>query len=66
VPQKQSCGNQLFHTRLTKKINRQRVKIRQEGSQLWWIDGVWSWDGEGGMEKRNGERNPNGYQAFEE
>jgi len=37
------------------KIERQRVtiqRIRQANSQMAMVDGVWSWDGEGGIMKR--------------
>ena len=36
------------------KIDRQRIRfrVRQADSQTAMVDGVWSWDGEGGREKR--------------
>jgi len=54
-PQKRCRGNQLIKN----KIDWQRVRAieagRQADSQTAMIDGVWSWDGEGGREKRTNQ-----------
>ena len=51
-PQKRSRGNQLIHRRLTKTklIGSGQDPESQAGRQDgYMVDGVWSWDGEGGM-----------------